>query len=59
MPGIPVKCTHCKKRHAVLVQCRCENHYCLKHRLPELHSCTYVFEPVELEKVENKKIETI
>ena len=54
-----MKCEHCKKKCVVLVTCKCEKNYCLKHRLPETHLCTYIFDKVELEKIPEKKLETI
>jgi len=35
-------CAHCKKRLSVVSEYRCldcELHFCLKHRLPEIHEC--------------------
>lgn len=53
------KCEHCNKRSAILIQCKCEKSYCIKHQLPEIHLCTFVYEKHEIEKIPIKKIETI
>ena len=52
-----MKCSHCKKKHAVLVICKCEKHFCLKHRVPEQHLCTHVTNLFQLEqKIIKEKI---
>ena len=37
----------CKKKIPVvdrlMCQCHCEKHYCITHRFPENHNCTYDF----------------
>ena len=27
----------------IMGKCRCENIYCIKHRMPETHQCCYIF----------------
>ena len=43
---LPKRCEekNCKKKllYSDLI-CRCKNYHCMKHRLPELHECTYNF----------------
>ena len=43
----PNRCTYCKKKIGVIdllsSKCRCGDTFCLRHRLPEQHSCTYNF----------------
>jgi hypothetical protein len=52
-----MKCTHCKKTHAVLVSCKCDKQFCLKHRLPEQHLCTYITPLFQIEqKIVKEKI---
>ncbi len=35
-------CNFCSKSAGLLpFQCRCGNHFCMKHRLPEQHSCSF------------------
>jgi predicted nucleic acid binding AN1-type Zn finger protein len=40
-------CTMCQIKLSLLQmttgKCRCENVYCMKHRMPENHECTYDF----------------
>ena len=40
------------------LSCRCENKYCTKHRLPELHNCSYDFkkEKIHLERIVADKV---
>ena len=53
-------CFHCNKKSFVMIQCKCEKSFCVKHQLPEKHSCAYVFEKYQVEKIPvTKKIEVI
>jgi predicted nucleic acid binding AN1-type Zn finger protein len=36
------------------MKCRCSNTYCLSHRLPEQHNCSYNF---KISKIEQNKLE--
>lgn len=37
-----MKCFFCEKKVKILgFDCKCGNHYCLKHRLPESHNCKF------------------
>ncbi len=38
-----MKCTYCKKKVVFTVTCSCKNKYCIEHRMPELHKCTFDF----------------
>ena len=39
------------------LSCRCDHRYCTKHRLPELHSCSYDYKTkIQLERVVADKI---
>ena len=54
------KCFHCKKRSFILIDCKCEQSFCVKHQLPEKHKCSYVYEKHLIETIPlAKKIETI
>lgn len=37
----------CKKKiskvEMIIGKCRCENIYCVKHRMPETHKCEFVY----------------
>ena len=37
------KCSCCKKKSLFLIKCKCGNSFCLKHKYPESHSCTFDF----------------
>ena len=53
-------CFLCKKRKVILLTCKCENKYCIKHNLPEVHECTVTNELFKIEVTEApKKIEKI
>ena len=50
---------NCKTKLKLIdMKCRCSNTYCLKHRLPELHNCSYNFkkDKVQLVQVVNDKV---
>ncbi len=53
-------CAHCRKKTVILIQCKCSQSFCIKHQLPEKHTCTFVPEKFQLEKTTSpKKIEVI
>ena len=60
-------CKICGKSVGIFgFECRCKNMYCTKHRIPELHECTYNFKQngkqlleSTLIKVTKNKIENI
>lgn len=53
-------CFQCKRKCVIMVECKCEQSYCIKHRLPEKHNCTFIFKKHIIEYVPpNKKIESI
>ena len=35
------RCALCRKKTLLLVKCKCGKEYCVSHRLPEDHQCTY------------------
>ena len=37
------KCFVCKKNVIVKFICKCDNTFCIKHRMPEDHECTFNF----------------
>jgi hypothetical protein len=53
-----MKCAHCKKTNAILITCKCEKQFCIKHRHQE-HKCTHVDEPFKMEKLIKDKINKI
>jgi predicted nucleic acid binding AN1-type Zn finger protein len=34
------RCKQCNHKGSFLLKCKCNNYYCTKHLLPELHKCT-------------------
>lgn len=55
-----MSCAHCKKKTVILILCKCEQSFCVKHQLPEKHKCTYTFEKHAIEIIPpTKKIEVI
>lgn len=60
MHTIKMICFKCNKKFVILIQCKCEQSYCIKHQLPEKHNCTYIYKKHIIEPVpSNKKIDTI
>lgn len=58
------RCTKCNKKSWVLHDCKCGDKYCLNHRYPESHNCTYNYKEqarkklaYQLDKVVVDKIE--
>lgn len=37
------KCRLCKRKTYLVIKCRCEHTFCITHRDPEDHSCTFDF----------------
>ena len=55
-----MKCFQCKKNTVIVITCKCEKVFCVKHQLPEKHECTFIFQKHEIEKIPLiKKIENI
>lgn len=50
------KCNHCKKKRYILLECKCNKIYCIKHLHD--HSCKYDYKKEQKEKIktENPKI---
>jgi predicted nucleic acid binding AN1-type Zn finger protein len=34
-------CEYCKKFSAITFTCKCNKIFCTKHRMPEIHTCSY------------------
>lgn len=47
MDNIPEKCFFCKKKSHFLCECRCGKKFCVNHRLPEKHNCTFDYREYE------------
>ena len=53
-------CFQCKKKSVIILECKCEQFYCVKHQLPEKHHCTFKYKKHVIEPIPcNKKIEII
>lgn len=35
------RCFFCKKKTHILTQCKCTHNYCIEHRHPESHQCSF------------------
>jgi len=53
------KCVTCNKKLMIPFKCRCEKQYCIKHRMPESHSCSFNYKESFLKELtdKNPKIE--
>jgi predicted nucleic acid binding AN1-type Zn finger protein len=38
-----MKCDLCNKKVVIAITCQCSKIYCIKHRMPEDHECTFDF----------------
>ena len=46
------KCILCKKKQFIINSCRCGQIFCLKHRHPESHNCSFDFKNDEESKID-------
>lgn len=55
------RCFHCKKKHIYVIMCKCGQSFCLNHKQPEIHNCSfdYKLNKIMLEPIMCQKIETI
>jgi len=53
-----MKCPICRKKSHLTFKCKCGGEYCIKHRYPEEHKCTYDRRKEDIEKLkkDNPKI---
>jgi predicted nucleic acid binding AN1-type Zn finger protein len=51
-----MKCSHCKKKTAIILTCACGKETCIEHRMPEKHDCTKKNELFKIEKLIKEKI---
>ena len=53
-----IRCPICKKKSHLSFKCKCGKEFCIRHRYPEEHSCSYdkVKEQLEQLKKDNPKI---
>ena len=42
------KCDFCKKKYAIVMECKCGKSFCVKDRLPEDHKCCQIFDLFQL-----------
>lgn len=38
-----MKCDLCNKKAVIVVECSCKKVFCITHRMPEDHGCTFDF----------------
>lgn len=52
-------CNECHKRSHIMIKCMCGNNYCLSHKYPDIHNCTFDHRKASRERRErnNPKIE--
>jgi len=36
-----MSCAFCKKKILMTFMCKCNSVYCIQHRYPEVHNCTF------------------
>ncbi len=60
------RCFKCNKKSHILLDCRCKNSFCIRHRAPETHECSFDHrnfgkDIIEKQnpKIEKPKVETI
>ena len=55
------RCFKCNKKlkmaEELVGKCRCNNLYCMKHRISSQHSCTFDFKNDNKKILENQKVE--
>ena len=53
-----MKCYYCNKKCLFTFKCSCENEFCMKHRMPEDHKCTYDYKFYNKDKlkINNPKV---
>ena len=44
---------------ALIGQCKCGKCFCVAHRLPEAHECTFIKNPEQLEKDKEEKLKKV
>ena len=49
-------CYKCKKKEIILISCRCQQKFCMKHKDDIKHNCTFDYHQNEKEKLDKKKI---
>jgi len=45
----------CRKKLKIIdlsIKCKCENHYCENHRIPESHNCIFDYRQEDQSKIE-------
>ena len=49
-----LKCSQCNKKVIIPITCSCSKVYCIKHRMPEDHACTFNFKEKSKEILSNQ-----
>lgn len=45
-----IKCFHCDKKTVIVITCKCEHLFCVKHQLPENMNVPISFKNMKLKK---------
>lgn len=54
------RCNNCKKKMGVMeFTCKCENKFCNKCLMPELHNCSYDFRSQSKEKLKMSLVKVV
>lgn len=58
------RCSFCKKKQLIIVNCKCGGNFCLTHKHPETHDCSYDYKAdnenlCNIEAANFKKVEII
>lgn len=54
-----MKCSKCNKKIMLEFKCRCEKVFCIKHKNPEDHKCTFDFVADAKKKLAKKNIKVV
>ena len=55
-----IRCPICNKKLGLLpFECKCGKLFCIKHKDPEAHGCTYDFKSESKEKLEEQLIKVV
>lgn len=65
-PNEATRCFFCKKKQLILLDCRCNYKFCITHKSPEDHNCSFDYKELGKKmliknnpKVINSKVEDI
>ena len=50
------KCDYCKKEKMILITCRCDKKFCIKHKNENNHNCSYDYKKHGKEEMSSRII---